>query len=429
MGLVILLLSLLAAVALALDEQQVALDADDGIDYDMGRQITTARKNVRLTRGDLLIVADQIIYYNRTGIVEATGHVRYKTGTTEYQTDALTYNMLDNTGQSAEFRAVIAGEPRDFIVKGKAAALSRTTATLSQVAITRCPKARPDYLFSAAQVKFQGRRVQLKHVLIKVKGIPVFYIPALIFYTDFELPLLEPGYDEDYGYKLKYQFHLADTEKREWNMKGELSGKGDANVGVELVNQWRYGKNVTDFRYYYWHNSWKLTNSYSYDRGFLTYTLDGFKEFNDKEEAQIGLSVKRKYWRTPVGQLQAGISVRRMLAQDGSGDVYGGTYSGVRLDYKPITNVELSLLEIKSYSSNDYRDLMDDFGIGTNLLYAVNIPLNSKYTFGLSGSYNFPDSRWYHEVYSITANCCCFQPTVSFDRADHSWDWGIKIRF
>jgi lipopolysaccharide assembly outer membrane protein LptD (OstA) len=427
--LVLLLPALLATTVLAMDDTQILLDADDGIDYDMGQNITTARKNVRLTRGDLLILADQIVYYGQTGIVEASGHVVYKAGTTEYRTDFLRYDVLNNTGKSETFRAVVAGEPRNFNITGQAVSLNpNDVSELSQVTITRCPKANPDYLFSAARVQLNGRRVRLEHVLLKIKGIPVFYLPVLIFYTDYGLPLLVPGYDEDDGYNLKYQFMLVDTPKREWNFKGELSGKGDANVGFDLGIKSRRIRNHTELLYYYWHDYLKLSNSFVYETPLLKTTLDGFKKFQDNEEAQLGLSLTRKFWQSPVGAWQAGLLIRRVLAEE-HGETYGGTYSGIRLDYQPHQNVQLSLLGIKSHSGNDYRDLMEDFGIGANALYSVKIPLDHKYTFGLSGSYNLNDAHWCHEIYSITYNGCCFQPYIAYDRADHSWNWTFKIKF
>jgi hypothetical protein len=424
-----LLLTMRVTTALAINDLQVFLDADDGIDYDMGQNITTARKNVRLTRGDLLIMADQIVYYGKTGIVEATGNVSYKTGAVEYRTDFLTYNMLNNTGKSEAFSATIPGEPRNFNVKGQAVSFKPTGSEFSKVTITRCPKANPDYVLSAAQVKFSGRRIQLKHVVVKVKGIPVFYLPGLIFYTNYGIPLLEPGYDPDYGYKLKYQFILADTQKREWNFKGELSNKGDANFGLEMGTKWGRSKNQTEFLYYYLKNSLRLSNKYIYETNLFTVTLDGYKEFLDNEEGQLGVALTRKFWQSPVGEWQVGVLARRVIAEAAGGGDYGGTYTGIKLDYQPIKNVKLSLMGIKSYNGNDYRDLMDDFGTGTNLLYEVNIPLNQEYTFGLNGCYNLSDHKWYHEIYSITIDSCCFRPYVGFDRTDHSWDWGIKFKF
>jgi hypothetical protein len=424
-----LLLLMTMTTALAADDLQVFLDADDGIDYDMGQNITTARKNVRLTRGDLLIIADQIVYYGKTGIVEATGNVRYKTGTVEYRTAFLTYNMLTNTGESKQFSAIIPGESRNFNVKGRAVSINPTGSEFSQVEITRCPKANPDYVLSAAHVKFSGRRVQLKNVVVKIKGIPVLWLPGLIFYTNYGIPLLEPGYDPDYGYKLKYQFIVADTQKREWNFKGELASKGDANFGLEMGTKWGRSNNKTEFAYYYFNDSLRLSDKYIYEANVFTVTLDGYKEFLDNEEARLGMLLTRKYWQSPVGKWQAGALARWVTAEDDDDDDYGGTYIGLKLDYKPIQNVQLSLLRIKSYDGNDYRDLMDDFGIGTNALYEVNIPLTSEYTVGLNGCYNFSDRKWCHEIYSITADKCCFRPYVRFDRTDHSWDWGIKFRF
>ncbi|MGD8401595.1 MAG: OstA-like protein [Bacillota bacterium] len=428
--LVLLLQALLVTTVLATDDLQVLLDADDGIDYDMRQNITTARKNVRLTRGDLLILADQIIYYGRTGIVEASGHVVYKAGTTEYKTDFLRYNVLNNTGKSEAFKAVVAGEPRNFNITGQAVTINPAGASeLSQVKITRCPKAHPHYLFSAARVELNGRRVKLKHVVLKIMGIPVLYLPVLIFYTDCGLPLLMPGYDEDDGYNLKYQFMLDDTPKREWNLKGEFSGQGDANCGFELKTKSGQMRNRTELLYYYWHDSLKFSNSFIYETPLFKATLDGSKEFQEDKEAQLGLTLTRKYWQSPLGEWQAGLLIRRVLAEDGGGETYGGTYSGICLDYKPHRNVKLSLLGIKSHTGNDYRDLMEDFGVGANALYNVKIPLHLKYTFGLSGSYNFNDDRWCHEIYSMTYNGCCFQPYIAYDRADHSWNWTLKIKF
>jgi hypothetical protein len=429
--LALLILSLAMAVTTASAEDlQVLLDADDGIEYDMERNITTARKNVRLTRGDLLITADRIVYYGQTGIIEATGNVGCQTGETEYHTDFLRYDILKNTGESQGFTATLAGTPRNFHIKGDTVSLNPSGATFSRAELTRCPKTNPDYLISARQIKFSGRKVILKQVIFKAFGVPVFYLPMFLFYTDYGIPQLEPDYDPDDGLRIKLQMIFADTETREWRFKGDLSAKGDANLGFALgtkLGQRSY--NQTEFLYYYWHESWRLTNRYTYDTALFTFTADGFKEFLDEEETQVGLQLTRKFWRGPFGQWQAGVLARRVTAKDDSGYEYGGFYSGVRLDYKPIDNVKLSILGINSHSGHDFRDLMDDFGTGANLLYEVKIPLNSTYTFGVSGTYNLNDSRWFHEVYRLSMDSCCFGPYISYDRTDHSWGGGIKTKF
>ncbi|HEY8462715.1 MAG TPA: OstA-like protein [Bacillota bacterium] len=414
-------------VSAAVLDEQILIEAAGGVDYDLEQNITTAAREVKLTRGKVQITADELVYYGNTGIVEASGNVRLTNQRGEYRTEHLTYNVFTSSGSLASFTATLKGNPKDFHLQGEGLELTPESSVVAKVEITRCPKANPDYVLRANRVKIIGQKVQLKHVVVKVYGIPVFYLPLLSFNTNQNLPELVPGYQNEDGLKLRFNFPLSGSAISEWTFKGDLSSRGDeSTLGMEYTTSWDRSKNQFDLLYNLdgW---WHLADVFTYETSNLRVTADGYRDFSDSKERQLGVKITRKFWDTAIGAWQIGVLSRKAKAFETQ--EFGGTYFGVQVDYKPYSNVKLSYLRIKSLTDGDYGDLMEDFGVGDNLLYEISIPIGADLRFSMNGSYNLDESEWYHQVYSLTKTDCCFSPTISYDRADHSWEGKVGFRF
>lgn len=428
-----LFMSVWAAIpACAVDlTREVLIEAAAGVDYDMEKNITTATQNVKLTRGEIIVYADRVTYFGNTGVVEAVGHVRLQNPSGEYRTENLRYNVFDSTGSLQAFTATLNGNPRDFQFKGQGIELQAAQSRVAQVAVTRCPKAKPDYTLNAKWVKIAGKKVQLKNVILKAKGVPVFYFPFLSFYTDQGMPELEPGFDKSDGVKLKGNWVIYTSEKSEWMFKGDISWRGeDSTLGVGNTTRFKDSNNQLDIMYNLdgW---WKLTDTYTYDTHWLKVVADGFYNFSDDKRNEMGIRLTRKYWTTPVGEWQLGVLARRLKAVEGQNldPEYGGTYTGIQLDYRINSNFKLSYLELGTVSGEDFRGLLEDFGLGSNALYEVNLPLKEGISMKFDGTYNFEESKWYHQIYSISRDTCCYKPTIFYDRADHSWGGSLRVKF
>jgi lipopolysaccharide export system protein LptA len=379
-------------------------------------------------RPELRIEAQKLNYEGSSGWVEATGNVRLKNGLSEYSVQSMSYNILDSTGKSGSFTAVLQGEPRNFSLTGRDLLLNPTGAEFSKVIITRCPKEKPDYTLTAQRITIVDTKVSLRNVILRIKGIPVFYFPILTFYTDRSMPKLTPGWDK--GLKMEYDILLSSSSRSEWSFQGDLSSQGDkANLGLALRTKNGNSDNEMDIAYYYLDGYWKLADRYQYDMGNFIFSSDGSRDLSSKKESQFGLDLTRKYAETSLGRWRAGVSARWVSALDRSDAEYGGIYSGFRLDYQPLNHVTLSYWGIRSHTEADFRDLMEDFGTGGNGLYQVEIPFAKSYKFKMDGTYNFTESKWYHQVYRLTIDSCCFKPTFSYDQADQTWAAGLLLDF
>jgi lipopolysaccharide export system protein LptA len=392
------------------------------------RKASSPAKTAASDRPKLRIEAQKLNYERSSGWVEAAGDVRLKNESSEYSTQRMTYNILDATGQSGSFTAVLQGEPRNFTLKGRELRLSQTGAEFSKVTITRCPKENPDYTLTARRITIVDTKISLRNVVLRIKGIPVFYFPILTFYTDRSMPKVLPGWDE--GLEVKYDILLSSDSRTDWNFKGELSSQGDeANLGLGLRTNFGNAVNQFDISYYFLDGYWKTADKYQYEMENFVFAIDGSRDFSVKKESQLGLELTRKYAATSLGRWRAGVSARWVSALDSADAEYGGIYSGFRLDYQPLNNVTLSYLGIRSHSDDDYRDLMEDFGTGGNGLYQVEIPLAKAYKLEINGTYNFTASKWYHQVYRLTLGDCCLKPTFSYDQADQTWTAGLIMDF
>ena len=100
---------------------------------------------------------------------------------------------------------------------------------------------------------------------------------------------------------------------------------------------------------------------------------------------------------------------RKALKYDTGANEYGGIYGGYQLDYRPVNNLTLSILELNSFwdvnGSPDYRDF--NVNLGRSFLYNYTLPIG-KFSINSSGTYNLTNQKWVAHVESINYNTCCW---------------------
>lgn len=372
------------------------------------------------------IEADDVTYDTETGVIEATGSVKVTTGDMVYHTESITYDMQKSSGVMTAFNGTIYSE-RNIQLSGTSVTLSDEKSTISGVALTRCELDHPHYHISAKEVTIEGEKIHLERVVLKIKEVPVFYLPRLTLNLDRKMPDFRIGYSNDDGLKYAFDYLAELTANSGLVIDGDLSVHGESTLGIGWESNHQGLQNQLKFEYST-DADWAFIDKLVYDDSNWLFTLDVFHDFSVGGEKQYGAKVTRKYWETSWGSWQVS-ALAREVSKTEEFLKYGGFYTGWQLDYKPSSNVTLSYLRIDSHSSREYGDLMEDYGLGDNWLYDLRLPFGDGYMVGLNGVYNSDDMGWIHQIYSISKESCCFKTELSYDHAEDSLELSFGIKF
>lgn len=383
-------------------------------------------ERVIITGEQVRIEADDLSFDTETGIVEATGSVKVTTDNMVYHTESITYDMQKSTGVMTAFNGTVYSE-RNVKLSGTSATISDETASISEVNLTRCELDHPHYQFSAKEVMIEGRKLHLERAVLRVKGIPVFYLPRLTLDLDRKMPDFRIGYSNDDGLKYAFDYLAELTANLGLFANGDLSVNGESTLGIGMKSTFQGMQNRLEFQYST-DTDWALMDELVFEDSNWLFAADVFHDFSSGGEKQYGAKVTRKYWETSLGSWQLG-ALAREVSKTEDFQEYGGFYTGWQLDYKPSSHVTLSYLRIDSHSSREYGDLMEDFGVGDNWLYDLRLPFGDGYTVGLNGVYNSDDDGWIHQIYSISKESCCFKTELSYDQAEDSLEVSFGMKF
>lgn len=453
------LLGLSGVTVLGAGDSEVKIEAKGSVDYDFDSNLTTATEGVVMTGEDLVVEADSLIYdgdlevaeatgrvrmtrgkmtltaakltfNNHTGWLEATGGVRVVSEREEYRTETIRYNLKDSSGQLGQFTGTVAGVDRDYRIAGGQASLSGETMEVKDAGLTRCPKPNPDYWFSAKQIRLSGEEIHLERVVLKLKGVPVFYYPRLTLKQGKRLPRFDLGYNKDDGMRFNYEYTSPVNSHQDWRFRGELNSREPSKIAMGLGNNWDHFNNAFDIEY----NSdgfLTMVHEFEADYPLLKFRLDGRADLASEAEREARATLTRKYWETPIGNWQAGLTAGYLYQHTGSG-IDEGVFGGYRLDYNPSRFWTLSYLQLYDLHGGDWNQLqeefLDDYKLGGNLLYDINLPLNDQLRFMVSGTYNFDRSDWIRQVYGFVSDGCCFKTTLGWDVAEDSLELAFQIK-
>ncbi len=398
----------------------------------MSTNTTTASKNVILSKGDVTIECQNLIYDGETGVVQAFGDVKITTGDFSYQTQSLSYDLNRQTGDLAEFKGRLKGDSRDYYFFGRDGVLSQEKGVISKAAMTRCPNPNPDYLLTTKQIDYDSERVYLRNVFLKVKGVPVFFFPRLSFKRDdTDLPVVRLDYNDEDGLKVEIDIPGPVKNNQSWHYRGEISTRGTNELGYGLKYRLTDRISNTANLYYNFKGYWSLEDYVGYQARRFDLSIGGFKEFSDAEKIELGITVTGKHWQTPIGSWRAQLLARDVSALNSLEQEYGGTYWGYRLDYKPFSLLDLSYLRLNSDAENEaFGDFLEDYKLGDNYFYNIKIPLTPDYSFVVDGTYNTDDEvNWIRRFYGINYETCCFRLIMGWDDLDRSWEFSTRIKF
>ncbi|HOJ78393.1 MAG TPA: hypothetical protein PLZ08_10225 [Bacillota bacterium] len=429
-----MLLLLLNCNPVRADVSEVNIESSGDVEYDIINNTVIANDEVILISDNVRIEAATLKYNVDSGWVVANGGVKITFNGNLYYSEELEYNINEQIGSTAAFTATIKEQPRDLKIRGERLIVEEDSQAVDQARLTSCPEIKPHYEFSAKKITITAETIILNKTVLRVKGIPVFYYPQITLpkkngndSVALNSPALKPGYSKEDGLTFDYQFetNLLSNSKLVWsgNLKTKTSSKVGLGLKIDTNNISNLLKVAYDFDDY-----WEIADYFYYNTERYFLVVDGVKDFSPKQHNETGFSITRKYWNSSLGRWQLGFLARQTWSDDENKLRYGGIYSGIRLDYNPHPYVTISYLGIHSFTNKEYHDLMSDFGLGTNILYDIKLPINQEYQFGLEGTYNIDDG-WYSQKYMIVRDSCCFKTTITYDVENNDWDLKLSIKF
>jgi LPS-assembly protein len=180
------LLVLAAQGALAQERVRTEIPYRDGtvvLVSDAQERLTKSRYRaagrVEITFQDMVITADQVEYDEVTREGLAQGNVRFSQ---DRQWLACSRAEFDLSRQTAVFYDAKGFTDREFLVSGhKVLKTGPSRYIIEEGFITACQEERPKWSFQTSSASLQvDETARLRHMVFKVKGVPLFYAPYLV---------------------------------------------------------------------------------------------------------------------------------------------------------------------------------------------------------------------------------------------------------
>ncbi len=234
-----LLVLALAGTAGAADEPPegtVTLRADRQEWVDRTRWIGTG--NVQILYQDVKITCDEITLNTETMDLVARGNVIMDQGPRRFTADELTYNLRTKTGSFTNATGQV--DPFYYFTGEEVERLDETHFRLRKATFTSCePEPRPPWRFgvSSALVEEEGYG-RFKGLTVQVKGVPVFYLPYLLWpvKTERTTGLLVPtfGFSNQRGFYLGNSLYIVGGRSWDTTVYFDWYSKGYYGIGDQL---------------------------------------------------------------------------------------------------------------------------------------------------------------------------------------------------
>jgi hypothetical protein len=417
----------------------VTIEADS-LTYYGNDNLTLADGNVRLTQNMVTLTANGLSFQDQTGLVTATGDARLESATEKYVSPIINYNLNTMMGDTGQLRGVVNSSGKNYYLTGGKAQIDHGVTEITPAGLTRCPRTvHKCYIFSSRKMRLKGNDVYLEKVVIKILGIPVFYLPRLHLRQNSEAPSIsmtanegdEPDLSNPHGGSDYY----SDKIRSNFIYKIAVNTNRPSKVAVGRGYKWR--------RYFF--NSKVQINSdgcfslvddcgFKWKKFYLT--LDTRIDLNSEPERELGLTLNRQTWDTGFGLLKLGLSTR-FLSSEADGEDYQGVYGAFRLDYQPFSFFSCTYYYLTGWSGSrrDWTKLEADYMepynylLGGNFIYNATFPLNPYYRIINKGSYNFKESSWTSLSLGLDREVCCIKAGFGWDFAKEQVELRFKLNY
>ncbi len=209
----------------------------DRLTYDRNTGTAEFNKHVKLTSNDdLTITAEHLTYNETTGLAIASGGVEITQKQSTYQTAELVYNHQTGQGSSGGSVSCFIGNNsggRGIKLNGETMEIADEVTTLKKNVFTRCQRPKPEYNITATKIAYDGDRVKLWNAIVFLHGVPFFYLPYLSYRVGADHLLdLEPGYNSDDGFYITYSYDAPVENGRNWFINGVYKTKDTSTYGA-----------------------------------------------------------------------------------------------------------------------------------------------------------------------------------------------------
>lgn len=226
----------LAAAWPAAAEEPVYIEADHVV-FDQATQTYTATGNVRLSRGEDWLEADQVVFLRTVAIAEAQGNLHGWLENNELWGERGWLNLETKTGQVENGRIFV--PENNYFIRGQILEKRGDQKfRASRATITTCLGERPAWSFAARRVDLTLDGYALvHHPRFRIKNVPVIYAPFFILpakkerQTGFLTP--RPGTSSLDGLTLDVPFFWAISESSDATLYASYKSNRGLMSGVE----------------------------------------------------------------------------------------------------------------------------------------------------------------------------------------------------
>jgi LPS-assembly protein len=160
--------------------EPVDLTADE-LSYDRLNETMHAQGGVRLKKGDLTLLADQVFWHPDNGDADAAGNVRLDSPEGIIQSEKMHLNMESGLGRMNDAR-ILLREGNYHIAGEEIERLGEDRYRIVDGTFTTCDGEPPSWKFSARRMDVTvGGYARARHVFFYLHDLPVLYIPFIAY--------------------------------------------------------------------------------------------------------------------------------------------------------------------------------------------------------------------------------------------------------
>lgn len=255
---------------------------------------------VRVEYQDIKVAADKVTVNLRTHDVVAEGHVIIDQGPTRVTANQAFYNLTSKTGTF--FNATAVMDPSMYFAGDRIEKVDADTYRMTNGTFTSCELDRPAWSFhvGSADVNLDDY-AYMSDIKFRAGGLPVFYLPRLIWPTkrDRSKGLLIPRarYVEKFGSRLEMGYFMPFGESVDATLYADVNFQKYFGAGLELRYVPSENVKIGDLRAHMVHNAareqleWKYQYQHAQEnlpggfRGVVDIqdfsNLDFFREYDD----------------------------------------------------------------------------------------------------------------------------------------------------